>query len=331
MNKKILIIQTASLGDVILITPMLEALHDRYPEHLQDVLVKKGNESLFDQHTFLNRVWVWDKNHHKYLNLWSVMRKIRHERYEHVITVQRFWSSGMLTALSGASHKSGFSSNPWSWLFNHKTPHRIDSEGIHEIDRNLSLLSYLEIDKSYPVKLYPGSHEFERIKRMVSTPYITIAPGSLWATKQFPAEGWVWLLNRVPRHVNCYLIGGSFDEPLCQSIYEGTTHPGVEVLAGKTTLLESAALIKGALMNYTNDSSPLHLASAVNAPVTAVFCSTIPAFGFGPLSDDSAVVEIREPLKCRPCGIHGKNACPEKHFLCGKGIDEMELINRLKV
>jgi heptosyltransferase-2 len=71
-------------------------------------------------------------------------------------------------------------------------------------------------------------------------------------------------------------------------------------------------------MNYTNDSAPLHLCSAVNAPVRAVFCSTIPEFGFGPLSGNSGVVQSHLELPCKPCGNHGKSACPKGHFDCGK-------------
>jgi heptosyltransferase-2 len=97
------------------------------------------------------------------------------------------------------------------------------------------------------------------------------------------------------------------------------------VLAGKLTLLQSAALIKHAVMNYTNDSAPLHLCSAMNAPATAVFCSTIPEFGFGPLSDSSRVVQTRMELPCKPCGNHGKTECPKGHFDCGN-IDLNDLL-----
>lgn len=78
-------------------------------------------------------------------------------------------------------------------------------------------------------------------------------------------------------------------------------------------------------MNYVNDSAPLHLASAVNAPVTAVFCSTVPAFGFTPLSDFSKIVETKHELDCRPCGLHGFHACPKGHFKCAE-IDAEEII-----
>jgi heptosyltransferase-2 len=77
-------------------------------------------------------------------------------------------------------------------------------------------------------------------------------------------------------------------------------------------------------MNYVNDSAPLHLASALNAPVTAFFCSTIPEFGFYPLSDKSEVIEVKN-LECRPCGLHGYRSCPKSHFKCGNEIKLPEI------
>ena len=83
--------------------------------------------------------------------------------------------------------------------------------------------------------------------------------------------------------------------------------------------------MKHAKMNYVNDSAPLHLASSVNASVVAIFCSTIPAFGFGPLSDDSHIVESTKKLECRPCGLHGKKKCKTKDFECGYSIEIKKL------
>jgi heptosyltransferase-2 len=95
----------------------------------------------------------------------------------------------------------------------------------------------------------------------------------------------------------------------------------MQILAGKLSFLQSTALMKDATMNYVNDSAPLHFASAINAPVTAFFCSTIPAFGFTPLSTNSIIIETEEKLTCRPCGLHGKKECPLQHFKCGYEID----------
>ena len=88
------------------------------------------------------------------------------------------------------------------------------------------------------------------------------------------------------------------------------------VLAGEKSLLQSAAWMKKAMINLTCDSSPLHIASAMNAPVLGLYCSTTKSFGFTPLSDVSEVMEVEENLPCKPCGLHGKKSCPEGHFKC---------------
>jgi heptosyltransferase-2 len=100
-------------------------------------------------------------------------------------------------------------------------------------------------------------------------------------------------------------------------------------MAGQLTFLESAALMKGAVMNFVNDSAPMHLASSINAPVAAVFCSTVPSFGFGPLSEKSYVVQSSEKLNCRPCGLHGHKKCPQGHFKCATTISIQSMIDCL--
>src|SRR5690606_19138085 len=110
------------------------------------------------------------------------------------------------------------------------------------------------------------------------------------------------------------------DKTYLQELADASESSKVHNLAGELDLLESAALISLAQMTHVNDSAPLHLASAMNAPVTAYFCSTVPEFGFGPLSETHKIVQTSEALSCRPCGLHGKKSCPEGHFKCGTGI-----------
>ena len=95
------------------------------------------------------------------------------------------------------------------------------------------------------------------------------------------------------------------------------------------SLLQSAALMRDAVMNSTNDSAPLHLAVAVGAKVTALFCSTVPSFGFAPKGENIHIIETEEPLPCRPCGIHGHQQCPEGHFRCGYSIETAKLLEFL--
>ena len=170
------------------------------------------------------------------------------------------------------------------------------------------------MEKAKPA-LYPTANDFSAVTTYTSKPYITISPSSVWFTKQAPVEVWRQLIA-ARTDVQIYLLGGPGDSSLCDSL--ASDHAHVSVLAGKLSLLQSAALMKHAEMNYTNDSAPLHLCSAVDAPARAIFCSTIPEFGFGPLSNNSGVVQSRLELPCKPCGDHGKSACPKGHFDCGK-------------
>lgn len=330
--KHFLVIQTASIGDVILVTPVIETLCFNFRDCIIDVLVKKGNESLFAGHPYIREVINWDKSSRKYSNLLTIIRRIRKAEYDVVINCQRFAASGLITLLSGAKMKFGFKKNPFSFLFSGKYPHRIGVKPyIHEVDRNLQLLSSFCTAIIRIPKLYPSIADQDFIEDYTRTPFITIAPASLWFTKQFPAGKWIDFIGKIPEHYRVILIGGKNEIELCDKIIAASLHKNCLNLAGKLSMLQSAALMSEAMMNYVNDSAPLHFASAVNAPVRAVFCSTVREFGFGPLSDNSAIIELENELKCRPCGLHGHNQCPEGHFGCAFNIKTEQLLKTLPV
>jgi ADP-heptose:LPS heptosyltransferase len=325
---RFLIIQTAFIGDAILATALLEAVFAHYPTARIDLLVRRGNESLFTNHPFLHELSVWDKKKPggplaKYTDLARLLTQIRQTRYDAVLNCQRFGATGLLTALSGARVTVGFAKNPFSRLFTHRVDHRIEP-GVHEVDRNAGLLNALLpapiADRIRP-RLYPSPADGEAVKIYQTTPYVCMAPTSVWFTKQFPEARWAELIRQLPTHQTAYLLGAPADAPVCARIIDAAGRANVVNLAGKLTLLQSAALMRGAAMNYVNDSAPLHLASAMNAPITAIFCSTVPEFGFGPLSDNSRVWQTPELLECRPCGLHGKAACPLGHFRCAWGVE----------
>ncbi|TDX00912.1 glycosyltransferase family 9 protein [Dinghuibacter silviterrae] len=319
---RFLIIQTAFLGDVVLATPLIEKLRAFYPEDRIDFLVRKGNESLLKDHPLLDEVLVWNKKEHKMRNLWGMMRKVRVRRYDYVINLQRFASSGLITVFSGA-YTIGFDKNPLSRYFKEKKPHVIGTDPKHykhEVERNLSLIEGLTDGAMVRPKLYPSEGDYQKVATRKNGPYITMSPASVWFTKQLAREKWVELIKSTDAGQKIYLLGAPGDQALCEGILQEAGHPNAVSLCGQLSLLQSAALMRDARMNYVNDSAPMHLASAMNAPVTAVYCSTVPYFGFGPLSDVSRVVETPEALDCRPCGLHGYRACPKGHFKCAYTI-----------
>ncbi|MCE7994494.1 MAG: glycosyltransferase family 9 protein [Roseivirga sp.] len=324
-HKQILIVQTAFIGDVILASGLIEKLHQFYPEASIDFALRKGNESLLQNHPKLREVHIWDKKGGKYKNLFKLIGKIRSKKYDLVVNIQRFANSGMLTAFSGAKVKIGFDKNPFSWAFGKKIRHRIE-EGVHEIERNNDLIKDLTDELAQRPALYPSDQDFMKVKAFAETPYICMAPASVWFTKQYPKEKWIELIKALPFDGNIYLLGAPGDSDLCEEIIEKAAKPVVQNLCGKISLLQSAALMKTAVISYVNDSAPMHLASSVNANTCAIYCSTVPEFGFGPLSDFAEVVEVSEKLDCRPCGLHGYKACPKVHFKCGFDINTQKLI-----
>lgn len=303
-----------------------------FPECKVDCLVRKGCEGLLTNNPSVDEVLVWDKKRHKYRNLLQLWWEIRRRGYDAVVNLQRFGATGFITALSGAKEKIGFRKSPFSFGFTRAYPHhmRITSNQPHEVDRNLQLLKgWGTIARKRPA-IYPESTHLEAVKPYKKQPYICIAPASVWFTKQFPPERWAALLNHQGvESYTVYLIGSPADDHVCSSILEKTSHRHVFNVAGQWDLVTTAALMKDATMNYVNDSAPLHMASAMNASVAAVFCSTIPEYGFGPLSEKSHVIQYSESLYCRPCTNHGKSHCPEGHFRCANAIDLKQFLEVL--
>lgn len=323
---KILVIQTAFIGDVILATAVVEKLHDCFPEAQIDFLLRKGNESVLENHPLLRNILIWNKKHNKHRHLWQVLKQIRQEKYDYVINLQRYLSTGLLTVLSGAKHTLGFSTNPLSLFFTQRVAHSFD--GSHEVERNQKLIASMTDSKASLPRLYPSKIHFEEVSAMVANlQYVCVAPSSVWFTKQYPVHKWIELLQDAAfKNYTIYLLGAKEDETLCRTIQQAMpqTHSVVN-LAGRFNLLQSATLIKGARMTFVNDSAPMHLASAMNAPVTAIYCSTVPSFGFGPLSSVSYIVENTR-MDCRPCGVHGYKNCPKGHFNCAQQISLNQIL-----
>ena len=322
--KKILVIQTAFIGDVILSTSLISSLKVSDPAFEIDVLVRKGNESLLSNNPNIHSIHTWDKSKNKIINIYQVVKTIRKENYDLIINLQRFASSGIMTVLGGAKETRGFSKNPFSFFFTNNYAHQINpANPTHEIKRNFSVVADLCNDIIQRPALFPSEADFKSIEKWNSGEYICLAPASIWFTKQLPIDKWIELIleyrSKYPSR-NIYILGGKGDYELAKTIEKSVQSESVQNLCGQLSFMQSAALMKGACMNYVNDSGPLHICSSMNAPVTAFFCSTTPDFGFGPLSDQSVIIESQEKLACKPCGLHGYKSCPEGHFNCGNRI-----------
>jgi len=315
---RILIIQTAFLGDVILATPVISELNRIFPQSEIDVLVKKGNESLLTGNPKIHEVFVLDKSSGKWKAIRSLIRTFRKNNYDLIINLHRFGSSGLIATRSKAKLVYGFSKNPFSFLYSKKFTHAI-GDGTHEVERNLSVIAEFGAKSLVRPELFPSSDDYDHVKEYGLSPYVCLAPASVWFTKQLPEEKWKELIQQI-KDKQVILLGGKDDFDLCERIKASTQNENIINLAGQLSLLQSAALMKNAVHAYVNDSGPLHIASAMNVPTTAFFCSTVPSFGFGPLAETSEVREV-EGLDCKPCGLHGHKSCPKGNYRCGNEMN----------
>lgn len=321
MKRRILLIQTAFIGDAILSTSTLSSLSDLGFEC--DVLVRKGNEVFYENHPDCSRVLIWNKKGFvgKYKSLISLHKSIRNAKYYAIINLQRFAATGFLTAFSGTNITLGFSQNPFSFAFRHRIKHGV-RENFHESERNLELIRLAFPDaKLRSPNLHLNQQIMDSVSHYKQEKYICIFPGSVWFTKRLSNAKWVELIKLLPTDYTVYFLGAPNEIELCSAIIaDGSQfHAKLKNLCGKLSLMQSAALGKGAEMNYCNDSSPVHFLSAVNANISAFFLSTAPIFGFYPISKNASIQEV-ENLACKPCGMVGKANCPEGHFNCDKTL-----------
>ena len=322
---KVLIIQTAFLGDAILISSLLEKIRLESPQTTIHLLVRKGNETVFQAYPHVNlaKVWTYDKKD-KWASWQSLQKDLRAESFDQVFVAQRFFGMGLLSLSIGAIKVIGFDKNPLSWFFTERVPHEWGT-GKHETERNTGLLSSWLGSKVYKPFLSPVAKELPGGLKAKS--YICISPGSVWETKRTPVRVWIDFIRLLPKNQMLVLMGAPNEVHLAEEIEKACPENTIINEAGKHNLVDAIRIYQHSLMSYVNDSGPLHFCSAVDTPTVAVFCSTMPAFGFGPLASWNRIVEVGD-LDCRPCGDHGKKSCPLGHYACGNQITGNQLLQQ---
>jgi heptosyltransferase-2 len=201
---------------------------------------------------------------------------------------------------------------------------------LHAVDRHLQLLEPMNLilDERIP-KLFPNTIDEniidEYLKGTKSNEIICIAPGSVWKTKRWPEQKYIELIKKlIELKYSVLLIGGNADKIICSNIESSVNSSRLLNLCGKLSILQSTAVIMRSQVLVTNDTAPLHIASAVKTPCVALFGPTVQEFGFTPIGNRYIIVE--KNLSCRPCTPHGGNHCPIWTHDCMEMISVEEVI-----
>lgn len=326
-RERILLVQTAFLGDVVLTTPLLGALRRHLPDATITMLVTPAARALVAHHPAVDRVLVDDKRGAD-RGLGGLARLARRLRAEHVtiaIAAQKSIRTALALRAAGIPRRIGFATAPAARLYTDRVPRPLER---HDRDRLLALLAPLGIDQVDPAVLQPrivvdAATEARAASLLApharsGRPLAALCPGSAWRTKRWPAAAFGALARALDADgYRCLLFGGPDERALTASVAAAADGRAVD-LGGTTDLPLLAAVMGRVAVAVTNDSAPMHLATAAGIPQVAIFCATVPAQGYGPLGTRALVVE--RDLACRPCGRHGGERCP-------RGTDDcMELV-----
>jgi heptosyltransferase-2 len=321
---KILLIQTGFIGDLILSTPVIAGIQKLYPEASLSVLTTPVCSPLLQADSRLSEVLVFDKRKDdKGLGgLYRMIKKLRAKSYDKIFSLHKSHRTALLVALSGAAEKYGFEEASMPFLYTKVSP-RADLK--HDVLRNLAILRNVGVnveEASTPMQLKSSTAAVEVanefLQKISSRPLIGVAPGSVWLTKRWTESGFRNFVRLASaRGWGVALLGGPNDIELAETIRDGNQE--VLNLCGKLQIDESVAFIRNLDVLVSNDSSPLHMASATGTPVVALFCATVPEFGYGPWMVPHKILGVPN-LECRPCGRHGGNTCPTGTHACREGI-----------
>ena len=319
---KILIVQTAYPGDVILTTPMVQVLKEKLRQVEISFLAIPRTVELLENNPFVDHIICYDKHGRGKWpwSLWWFSKRLKKMDFDLALLPHRSWRSALLTFFARIPLRVGFDRSPAAILYTQRIPYLTQR---HEVERNLALLSVLGISAAKPVppQIFPTEEDKAQVDQFFQQHQlgdvkgaVALAPGSVWPTKRWFSDRFAALAKQLAENGHpIVLIGGPGDQEIGKEI-ETECKGQVINLIGYLNLRQSAETIRRCRALVSNDSAPAHLGAAVGTPVVAIFGPTVPAFGFYPYGEGHRVIE--RTLPCRPCSSHGGKKCPTQTFEC---------------
>lgn len=318
--KNILIFHTAFIGDIVLSTPFIKNIKIKFPDSKITYVTTPAGKAILNNNPHLNEIIAYDKRgkNKGLLGMLELSLELKERKFDIAYIPHRYLRSSLIVYLAGIKERVGYDISEGKLFLSKKVKY---DKNLHEVDRLLKLLETDTSDKK--IELFPSKedekyiHEFLMDKEVENKKLVALAIGSKWNTKRWPTEYFNELIERLEKRddVRIVLVGGKEEEDLPIKYGDKVINA-----IGKTSLLQLAEMIKRCKVIVTNDSSPIHIASAFDTYILAIFGATVKELGFYPWSENSEVIENKN-LNCRPCGLHGGDKCPLGHFKCMMDIE----------
>lgn len=327
----ILLIRLSSLGDLVLVSAAIAALRDRFPQARISLLTKSDFAQLFSADPNLDRVIPFeDRGRHRGVSgFLRLMRQVRREKFDILVDLHSNVRSSLIYLLSRARSRGRYNKRVLGRrariLFGKRSSTR------HVVDLYLDALApWGAASPGTGPKIYVDSGERRVAEELLRNRgrskelLIGIAPGARWPTKRWPGENFSALGDLLTERLSAdiLILGDEADRQTSIEVARAMRNTSIQT-CGETSLRQLASLLQSCDLLVSNDSGPMHLATAVGTPVVAIFGPTVEEFGFAPWGEGNAV--LSKPLPCRPCSLHGSERCPRGHFDCMRLIGPEEV------
>lgn len=329
-KKRILVINTMCIGDVMLTTPALRALKNNFPNSHLAMVVDKSCQAVLENNPNVDEIIPMDKKavDKSIFTLLQFIKQIRKRKLDLVVNLSCNERSIFLTAFSGAKKKIGYAHRGQGIILDGKVPFKDIPEGKrHMADANLAVVGSLGLKKeNNGLEIFPTQEDEKFAARFLKENgvgkdevLIGLNTGAKWLSKRWTKEGFAALAKALQKRdkVRVIFFGGPEDVERVKEIAALLPEKPL-IAAGKTTLRQLAALIKKCRVFITNDSGPMHIAVGTKTPVIALYGPS-PIGGFSPYGQGHTI--IRKDLPCSPCNKHHCD-----HHQCMQGITVEEVL-----
>lgn len=331
MKKKIIVIQTAFLGDTLLSIPLLKNIRSHFKDVEISFVCRKGFSDIFMKHGLIDYAYEVEKgssNSYK-----DILKSISNVNFDYLISPHQSFRTHLFSLRVNAKIKIGYKKLWNFFIFNMREIRPMSlPEALRQIYLLKSLKGFvLDLNKINEFSLSNESYTKNKVefknsfsdlwsmkigegnKRLSKT--VAIAPGSVWATKMWRKEYFSKLCkDLMARGYEVHLIGSKAEAQICNEIEN--ENKGVLNNCGKFNLTELHRFMLGIDLVVSNDSGAMHMASAADCKIVSIFGPTVLEIGYQPWSEKAVVLQAK--LDCRPCGMHGHMKCPIGTHECMK-------------
>ncbi len=305
---KVLILQFASIGDVVLSSPVMRCLKQQMPKAEVHFCTKRDYESIVAYNPYL------DKGHYFDERPYDLIWQLRAEQFDYVIDLQNTFVTGLLKAVLGARSYSVEKQSFRQWLYIGWKINAMSEQ--HVVDRYLATAQPLGVENDgqgldYFIP-YKDEVEFDWLPDTHQNDFVAYAIGGQHMTRRLPTVRMIELCRKINYPI--VLLGDKKDRKAADEIVRALGEKFIYNACGQYNLNQSASILQRARVVFSHDTGLMHIAAAFRKKIYSIWGSSTPQFGFYPYRTPH--VRLEAPVGCRPCSATGSDNCPLKHFKC---------------